>query len=275
MKKILLPAILFLSVTVYAQSNGKLSEAPVTQLKEGRIVYERIIQLPARMFNHDPNMPVEIPKSRTDQFELLFSNNQSLWQFLPSANNEDPGTFSGNGIVIRFAGGANEVSYLNFDKGIRVDQREVAEKNYVITDTITKLEWKLTDETKTVLNYTVRKATAQRISTRTMMTMENGEMKRQQIPDTAAVIAWYTTDIPVPAAPEYGGQLPGVILELDVNKGQSVYKALEISPKVNTAKIKEPKDGKKMSAAEFTKEREKIMAEMRKNMPKGNVIRMN
>jgi GLPGLI family protein len=61
--------------------------------------------------------------------------------------------------------------------------------------------------------------------------------------------------------------LPGLILELNVANGQILYKAIEISLKVALNKIKEPKDGKKMTAAEFTKEREKIMEEMRKNMP--------
>jgi GLPGLI family protein len=101
------------------------------------------------------------------------------------------------------------------------------------------------------------------------MTMENGEMKRQVIPDTSEMIAWFTTDIPIAIGPEIQGQLPGAILELEVNKGQTVYKAIEISPKVNLAKIKEPNDGKKVTAAEFTKEREKLMEEMRRNMPNG------
>ncbi|HEX2606240.1 MAG TPA: GLPGLI family protein [Flavisolibacter sp.] len=264
MKKILVLAMVGCSLLAKAQ------------MKEGRIVYERTIQMPVRMFNNmDPDMAAKIPKSRTDQFELLFGNNQSLWQYLPNANNEDPGTFSSGGVVLRFQGGANEVNYANFEKGVRVDQREVADRSFVVTDSIGKQSWKLTEETKTILNYTVRKATSQRISQRMKVSMENGEMKRESVPDTAQVIAWFTTDIPVPAGPDFQGQLPGVILELDVNKGQQVYKAIEVSPKVNLNKIKEPKDGKKMTAAEFTKEREKIMEEMRRNMPSGNVIRMN
>jgi GLPGLI family protein len=256
MKKILLSACLAISALAQAQ------------MKEGRIIYERTIQLPTRIFNADPAIASQIPKSRTDQFELLFGNNQSLWQFLPSASNEEPGTFSGGGVVMRF-GGTNEISYYNFDKGTRTDQREIMDRNFVVADSIRKGEWKLTEETKTILNYTTRKAISQRISSRTQMSMENGEMKRQVIPDTAVVIAWFSTDIPVPVGPELQGQLPGAILELDINKGQTVYKALEISPKVSVSKIKEPKDGKKLTAAEFTKEREKLVEEMRRNMPNG------
>ena len=51
---------------------------------------------------------------------------------------------------------------------------------------------------------------------------------------------------------------------------KTVFKALEISSKVNVGKIKEPKEGKKVTAAEFVLERQKLIEEMRKNMPAGN-----
>jgi predicted metallo-beta-lactamase superfamily hydrolase len=59
-----------------------------------------------------------------------------------------------------------------------------------------------------------------------------------------------------------------------VNNGQCITKAVEFSAKVAANKIKEPGGGKRVTAAEFTKEREKILEEMRKNMPAGNMIRM-
>lgn len=256
-------------------ASALLSLCAEAQMKEGRIVYERVVQLPVRVFGLDPSVAAQIPKSRTDQYELLFGNNQSLYQFLPTAANDgEGGTFSNGNIVLRMPGGNGDVSYFNLDKGTRTDHRELMERSYVVTDSITKQNWKLSEETKTVLNYTCRKATTTRISTRMQMSMENGEMKRTPIQDTATVVAWFTTDIPVSVGPEFQGQLPGAILELDVANGQSVYHAIEVSPKVSLNKIKEPKDGKKMTAAEFTKEREKLMAEMQKNMGPGMQFRM-
>lgn len=246
------------------------------QLKEGRIVYERTFQLPVRTFRDiDPEIAKQIPKSRTDQFELLFANNQSLWQFLPNAANDGgEQTFGGGGMVLRFSGGSNEISFADFTKRTRVDQREVMEKAFLVSDSLSKLDWKLTDEFKSILEYNCMKATSSRVITRTQMSMENGEMKSTPISDTQTVVAWFTTNIPVPAGPEYQGQLPGLILELNIANGQTVYKAIEISPKVNTGKIKPPKEGKKVTAAEFTKEREKIMEEMQKNMPNGGSFRV-
>lgn len=101
---------------------------------------------------------------------------------------------------------------------------------------------------------------------------ERGDRRRRQQADTTLVAAWFAPDIPVPAGPEFQGQLPGLILELDMNNGRVVYHALEISTKVNPASIKEPK-GKRITAAEFNKERDKEMEEMRRNMPRRMQIR--
>jgi hypothetical protein len=261
-----------------------------SQMKEGYVVYERTFQLPTRIFAQaPPDVVAQLPKSRTDQYELLFSSNQSLWQYLPDASSEgDPNTVvaGGGAMVFRFAGGGNDISYFNFEKGLSVSQREIADKNYVVTDSLRKLDWKLTGESKTILfghrtgetknntEYKVFKATAQRIGTRPRVTMENGEMKREIVPDTLSIVAWFTPDIPVAAGPGiYQGQLPGLILELEENNGQTVFKAVEISSKVSISKIKEPKDGKKITQAEFEKERDKMMEEMRKNAPNGMRIR--
>lgn len=251
------------------------------QMKEGRVVYERTMQMPVRMLvtngNGGGDAPLpELPPTRTDQFELMFANNQSLWQTLPNANEEGPMSAPGGGpTLITRVNGLNDVIYHNFTTATRIEQREVAGRNFLVQDSIRKMNWKITDETKSILNYTARKATAQRIGVRPQMSMENGEMKRREVADTANITAWFTTEIPVPVGPgaEYQGQLPGLILELDVNNGRNTIKAVEVSPKVNAKQIKEPKDGKKISAPEFAKERDRLMDEMMQNM-RGNNIRI-
>lgn len=237
------------------------------QMKEGKVVYERTITFQQRQ-NMNPERANNMPRSRTDRFELSFAKNQSLWESLPDLESNDENTGGGGMRFMRF-GGADDITYFNFETGKRIDQRELASKTYIVEDSIRKLSWKLSGETKTILNYTARKATAQRIGTRFIMSMENGEMKRQEVADTTNINAWFTTDVPVPAGPEFGGQLPGLILELEMNNGRMVYKAVEVSPKVSVNNIKEPKGGKKMTAEEFTKEQSRIMEEMRRNMPAG------
>jgi GLPGLI family protein len=95
-------------------------------------------------------------------------------------------------------------------------------------------------------------------------------MKRAEVADTMNIIVWFTPAIPVPAGPEYQGQLPGAILEINVNNGQTVYKATEISAKADLGSIKEPKTGKKVSLKEFAAEQEKMMKDMQSNRRFGN-----
>jgi GLPGLI family protein len=243
------------------------------QMKQGKVVYERVTQL---NINANSEFAHLIPKQRTDNFELLFGNNQSIWQVIPNADGDNNTIVSGPGFITRMAGN-NDVTYYNFEQAKRIDQREMFEREFLVEDSISKLKWKLSDEKKTILNYTATKAVAERIGTRSVMSMENGEMKRQQLADTSYITAWFTSEIPVPAGPpEYQGQLPGLILELNINNGRTIFKAVEVSPKVNLASIKEPKGGKKMTADEYNKERDKLMDEMRRNNPGGNrTIRIN
>lgn len=278
MKKILLPICIAFSLTSVAQTtDGKAAIAPQVQLKEGKVVYERVIQMQINIQGMDESIARQLPRTRTDNFELLFGNNKSLWKQLPNVQ-EEANTFSSGGgtIMIRggMMGGADDVTYSDFETGKRVDQRELDSKNYLVDDEIQKLSWKLTEDTKTVLGYVVRKAVAQQYTTRNVISMENGEMKRQVLPDTVAITAWFTLNAPVPAGPVFQGQLPGLILELDMNGGRTVYKAIEVLPKVNVASIKEPKGGKRITQAEYVKERDKMMEEMRKNMPANGNFRM-
>ena len=104
-----------------------------------------------------------------------------------------------------------------------------------------------------------------------MMNMDNGKMERKEVEDTSNIVAWFTTDIPVSAGPaEFQGQLPGLILEMDIHDGRQVYKALSISEKADVASIKEPSGKKHYTPDEFNKEREKMMDEMQKNNQGGD-----
>ena len=248
------------------------------QMKEGKVLYERTIQMQFRgdvQFGDGPPPPPpgeSRPGERKDKFELSFAGNQSLWESVPEIDGNDNfvGGEGAGGIRVMRIGGGSDLSYHNFATGKRLDEQELSSKKYIVEDSIQKLAWKMTGQTKTILGHTAQKVTGERYGTRTVMTMENGEMKREMMPDTTVVNAWIAMDIPVSAGPEqFQGQLPGLILELEMNNGRIVYRALEISSKVNTSAIKEPRGGKRITAAEFTKLRDKELEEMRRNMPAG------
>ena len=243
------------------------------QQKEGKVIYLRTMQMQLRINDND-ELQKMLPKTRTDKFELTFGNNQSLWKHIDEEDNNDEA--NGNGMQIKMVGpGQNDIVFNDFGNARRTKQREIMERKFIVTDSIRKLNWKLTGETQNILGHVCQKATTQRTGKRTQMTMDNGKMERKEIDDTTTIVAWFTTDIPISAGPEVQGQLPGLILGLEMNDGRVVYKAIDISPKADVASIKEPAKGKKVTPDEFIKEREKMMQEMQKNNQGGNrVIRI-
>ena len=248
------------------------------QQKQGTVTYERTSQIQISFAGMHDGMESQIPKTRKDKFELSFSNNQSLWKAGEEENNEttDIGG-EGGGMQIRMVmAGSNDVLFNNFETGKRVEKREVMDKSFIIDDSIKSLKWKMTGETKTILNLPCMKATTSNIRTRTQMNMDNGKMERKEITDTVNIVAWFTTSIPVSAGPaEYQGQLPGLILEMDIKDGTQIFKATSISEKVDVAAIKEPTGKKHYTPEEFKKERDKMMAEMNRNNGGNRQIRIN
>lgn len=242
------------------------------QQTQGKVVFQRTVQMQIRIATNDGGNDEAIqnmlPKTRTDKFELSFANNATLWKQMEEEPQDDmAGGQAVGGMQIRMIGaGSDDVLYCQLDASKKVELRELGTKKFIVEDSIKPMNWKLSEETKTILGHLCRKATSQKIGTRTMMNMDNGKMERKEIADTSNIIAWFASDIPVSAGPaEYQAQLPGMILELDVNNGKNVYVAVEISPKVDLASIKEPKGAKKLSPAEFTKERDKMFEEMGRN----------
>ena len=173
MKKLLIAGCAFLSLTV-----------AMAQQKQGFISFERTSKIQISFSDtHGSGMEQQMPKTRTDKFELTFGNNQSLWKAAETDDEtNDVRSGDGGGMQIRMVvAGNNDVLYNNFETGKKVEKRELFDKNFIIDDTISKLKWKMTGETKTILNQPCMKATTQTIRSRTMMNMDNGKMERKEI----------------------------------------------------------------------------------------------
>lgn len=255
-------------------------QVAAAQQTEGKIIYERTTELQVRLAGMPEEMQRQIPRTRTDKIEVLFANNQSLRRQLPPEETDEQ-VFSsaaeggGRNVQIRMMGpGADDVTFTDLAKGTIVEQRELGTKKFLVTDSVSKLNWKLTGETRTILGYSCQQAIAQRIGTRMQPNMVNGQVKREEVPDTANITAWFTPAIPVATGPEIQGQLPGLILAMDINNGRTVYKAIELSPKADVASIKEPKSGKKITQQEFREEQNKLMQDMQRNGGSRRTIRM-
>lgn len=247
------------------------------QIKEGTIVYERKI-------NNHRNMPNEqmramVPEFRISKHLLIFSDSISVYRMIPENEAPDPfagGAGAGGGVRMSFSIGGNNDGgdlYKNFTQSKSILSSELAGKSYLVIDSITQQPWKLTNETKQILGYTCLKAT-RKISVQAapmrMMVIggpggnTNRDTSRSQ-PREIELVAWYAQDIASPVGPENHGQLPGVILELDTDNGGTVYRALEFKKQVDQKQLKEPKKGKTVTAAEFSKMRMELMQQQIQN----------
>ncbi|MEO8711700.1 MAG: GLPGLI family protein [Parafilimonas sp.] len=222
MKKYLLAA--FMLATIITQA----------QIKQGTIIYERKVDVHRRM--QDEQMKAMVPQFQTTKNELIFSDNISVYKALPEDNAPDPfDNGGGNHIMIKIGGpGENSVLYRNYTNQKFLEQTELADKDYVINDTIKPQDWKLSDETKTILNHVCKKATTK---------TERGN----------DVVAWYTEDIPTPVGPDTFGGLPGAILMIDINNAEMVFTASDFKNDVDNKALNEPSKGKYITRADFNK----------------------
>ena len=208
------------------------------QIKQGTIIYERKVDVHRRL--EDEQVKAMVPQFQTAKAELIFKDNVSLYRPVPEDNAPDPFDNGGGngGVVIRIGGpGAGSEMYKDYTTQKTFEQTELADKDYIIDDTLRTYAWKLSDETKTILNHPCKKAT---------MKTERGE----------DVIAWYAQDIQTPAGPDNFGGLPGSILWMDINNAERVYSALEI--KSEAGNISTPTKGKHITRADFNKKLDEL-----------------
>ncbi len=250
------------------------------QTKEGTIFYERKINMHKTI--QDEQMRAMMPEFRTSKHMLLFSDSVSVYKIVPEDEAPDPFAGGGGGgvqMVFRSGSDGGDL-YKNFTQAKSIQTSELGGKNFLIVDSIQKQPWKLSAETKEILGFTCHKA-SRKINLpvpviRTMTISGGGETKKDTtLPATPQgkevdVIAWYAESMISPVGPENYGQLPGVILVLDVDNGRTVYTATEVKKSVEAKELKEPKKGKVVTRVEY----QKMMAELMGNQMGGGGMRV-
>ena len=251
MKKII---IVLLSLSICFTINA--------QQKAGTITYERKVNMRKTLKIQDEQMMAMMPEFRISQHLLLFSDSISVFRLVPEDEAPDPFAGSGGGARMMFrVGGDGGDLFKNFAQEKSIQVTELGGKNFLITDTIKQQPWKLSEETKTILGYTCHKATRKitqpigmiRISTTNGSTTKDTSSVEKPKTKEVEVVAWFADNIISPAGPESYGLLPGVILQIDVDNGATLFTALEIKKSVDPKELKEPKKGKIISRQDFNK----------------------
>jgi len=230
------------------------------QVKEGTIYYEQKVNM-HRVIT-DEQMRAMIPEFNTSKYMLLFSDSVSVYKTVPADEAPDPFAGGGGPRMVFNMGGARGDLYKNFAQLKSIQTSEIGGKNFLIVDSIRQQPWKLGSETRQVLGHLCHKATRkvmQAAGPVRRIVMNGGGGATQDTTQKGApgkeveVVAWYADDIISPVGPESYGQLPGVILQLDVDNGATVFTATDIKKTVDQKDLKEPKKGKVITRPEYIK----------------------
>jgi GLPGLI family protein len=217
-------------------------------------------------------------------FVLNFDRNASIYK--EEEKLDAPGQGGGMRMMSNMMGGGG-THYKNVKEKVFTVDKEFFGKEFLVKDTLPKLNWKLEGETKQIGNYLCFKATAVRPvsqsdfrnfrrkkeeekkddkevvkeekkeETKTTNFMDGWEM-----PSEVQITAWYTPDIPINQGPENYWGLPGLILEVTDGKTVILCSKVVLNTK-DKKEIKAPKNGKEVTQAEYDKIVTEKMAEMR------------
>ncbi len=189
---------------------------------------------------------------------------------------DTPGQQGGGGMRMfaSFTGGGGTY-YKNIkDKTYTVD-KEFMGKEFLVKDSLPKLDWKMSGETKVIGGYTCYKATAvkpvQATDFRNLRPKKEEEKKTEakeeakadaakstnfmdnfEMPKEITITAWYTPEIPVNQGPEGYWGLPGLILEVSDDRTVILCSKVVLNPK-EKVEIKAPKSGKETTQKEYDK----------------------
>ncbi|GAB4495608.1 MAG: hypothetical protein OHK0019_25150 [Saprospiraceae bacterium] len=227
--------LLFLFATLF------LPFAAFSQNNEGIILFEEKVNVHRSLPPDAEDMKAMIPEFRIHQSELLFNATESLYRNVEEEEEDEPAV--GGGVTMRIQR-PEMIFYRNFSTKRKTDFREFMGKYYLIEDSLKGGNWKLTGQSKQVLGYNCMSAT-------TTDTVRKRE-----------ITAWFTDALSLSAGPQHFGQLPGMILEIDINNGETVLAAKKVEfKKLKKGELEAPKKGEKITEAEFQKKMSDFLRE--------------
>jgi len=202
-------------------------------------------------------MKAMMKKFGEKSFILNFTKTESIYQ--EQEKLDKPGQKG-----MRMYGGFDSgILYANLKEKRFSNQKESFSKLFLIKDSIPVYEWKLEEETKMIGEYLCFKATTKKEVSTTQMRRRRIKQENDSIPKTKIIeiIAWYTPDIPINNGPRNFTGLPGLILELKMDKTALLCTKIVLNSK-EKVEINEPKKGKKVTQKEHDAIMEKKAKEM-------------
>lgn len=201
------------------------------QINEGVIKYEYRIDMHRGLTPEQEELKKMIPQHRIENYYLFFNPIESHYKQVEDDDAALAANQGGNRMRMR-----QPKSETYIHKGDRkiIRLQEFMGKNYLITDSLELIPWKMGNE---------------------YMEIEGFVCHMAYYSDTAAkqeITAWFTVQIQPFLGPDKFASLPGTILALDINNGERVWVARSIETRaIKPDEIKKPEKGEKISREAF------------------------
>jgi GLPGLI family protein len=168
----------------------------------------------------------KIPKLSTSYYQLTFDTDKSIYMF----NRKDEKSKSPFGWGNE---GEENVWYNDYANYNSVQQKAVFGNTYILTDSLIKIDWKMTNESREIAGFNCRKAVG-------------------KLFDSVYVFAFYTDEITVSGGPMSLNGLPGMIMGITIPRMNCSWVATKLVVNgINYSSIVAPTKGKKKKAKEL------------------------
>lgn len=232
-----------------------------------------------------PDMQKMIEERMKKMFEKTFILNFDKSASIYKEEEKLDATSQGGGgmrMMMNSMSGGGGTFYKNVkDKSYTVD-KEFMGKEFLVKDSLAKLDWKMESETRVIGGYNCYKATA--VKQPSKSDFRNFRPKKEDdkkttagktddkdkktnfmdeldLPKEITITAWYTPEIPVNQGPESYWGLPGLILEVNDGKTTILCSKVVLNSK-DKVEIKAPTNGKVVSQSVYDETVMKKMQEM-------------
>lgn len=203
--------------------------AQQTFITEGRIEFEKKVNLHKMIedyytwLNND-NFKDKIPQFRTDYFNLYFKDNKTLFE--KEKDNEEKLPFFGDDKTLE------DIIYTDLQHQTFVKKGNVFGQSFLLSDSVRKVEWRITNDTRDIAGFECRKAVG-------------------KILDSVYIIAFYTDQIPVTGGPLSFCNLPGMVLGIAIPRISVTYFATKLELIDPPASKLVPPPAKKLKANNY------------------------
>jgi GLPGLI family protein len=186
-------------------------------ISKGKIEYEKKVNMHKTLEDNSwtREMKDRMPVYHTSYYELSFDSATTVYKAGKEVPDDKWKTMWGESV------GEENIVHSNFSNGVYTALKQIFEKKFLVQDSLLAIEWRITDEVRTIAGFDCRKAV--------------GKMY-----DSLYVVAFYSDQITVPGGPEQYNGLPGTILGLAFPRYYTTWFATKVelvAPKPEALKV--------------------------------------